>query len=178
MGWRRRGWRRGVGWLLFRTTDSALWEPAHFHTPRPPRCRHPAADGQAWHCHPPHPTSTISRCSTRSCSSSIRAALGLLSYRTSRTTLGFCTRDSPGRDDGGKANGSRTTCSTSWYAAYGRTTRLRALNSSHPQGEEAAPELLENFADRLLSAFTKKELSIDNWDPLSERSQDLKVSQR
>ena len=55
---------------------------------------------------------------------------------------------------------------------------MRALNSSHLQGEKAAPELLEKFADRLLSAFTKKELSIDNWDPLSERSQDLKVSQR
>ncbi|ETW76974.1 hypothetical protein HETIRDRAFT_388552 [Heterobasidion irregulare TC 32-1] len=45
----------------------------------------------------------------------------------------------------------------------------------HFVGEKAAPELLERFSDRLLSAFTKKELSIDNWDPLSEHSQDLKL---
>lgn len=32
------------------------------------------------------------------------------------------------------------------------------------------------FADRLLSTFTKKELSIVHWDPFSEGHQDLKVS--
>ncbi|ETW82363.1 hypothetical protein HETIRDRAFT_165192 [Heterobasidion irregulare TC 32-1] len=57
----------------------------------------------------------------------------------------------------------------------GSSSVHRGINSSYLQGEKAAPELRERFADRLLSAFTKKELSIDNWDPLSEHSQDLKL---
>ena len=44
------------------------------------------------------------------------------------------------------------------------------------QGKKLTPEILERFSDRLLSTFTKRELSIDNWDPFSESNQNLKVS--
>lgn len=45
----------------------------------------------------------------------------------------------------------------------------------HFVGKKSTPDILEMFADRLLSTFTKKELSIVHWDPFSEGHQDLKL---